>query len=228
MCSIMSYFVVTACVFRGFYFIAQSSHYQADLSDLTATLFEVRSASCGWKSMFWFFFQTTVRFSFNRLQTLSTPLSHSFSNSILDLTFHSVFLLLHSLCLSFQASNGNDPWSVWNADPSGGSSNNWASNPEGTQTGKSAAGEPWGSVSQGHPQAYQGPGKNRGCVLNNMCKYIKMTAYKDLQPNSANNQIKKAICLICWDIATQLDVVSACCIFMTVSWFHDQQLWVIT
>ncbi|XP_078130233.1 sorting nexin-9b isoform X2 [Sander vitreus] len=56
-----------------------------------------------------------------------------------------------------EASNGNDPWSVWNADPSGGSNNNWASNPEGTQTGKSPA-DPWGSVSQGHPQAYQGPG----------------------------------------------------------------------
>ncbi|XP_026196784.1 sorting nexin-9b isoform X1 [Anabas testudineus] len=57
-----------------------------------------------------------------------------------------------------QASNGNDPWSVWNTDPpSGGSNNNWASNPEGTQTGKSAA-DPWGSVSHGHPQAYQGPG----------------------------------------------------------------------
>ncbi|XP_069552713.1 sorting nexin-9b isoform X3 [Brachyistius frenatus] len=55
-----------------------------------------------------------------------------------------------------QASNGNDPWSVWNADPSGGSNTNWASNPEGTQTGKSAA-EPWGSAAQGHPQAYQGP-----------------------------------------------------------------------
>ncbi len=60
----------------------------------------------------------------------------------------------------FQASNGNDPWSVWNADPSGGSNNNWASNPEGTQTGKSAA-EPWSSVSQGHPQAYQGPGEEK-------------------------------------------------------------------
>uniref|UniRef100_A0A673CA67 Sorting nexin n=1 Tax=Sphaeramia orbicularis TaxID=375764 RepID=A0A673CA67_9TELE len=58
-----------------------------------------------------------------------------------------------------QASNGNDPWSVWNADPSGGSSNNWASNPEGTQTGKSAAPDPWASVSHGHPQAYQGPGR---------------------------------------------------------------------
>ncbi|KAJ0060920.1 hypothetical protein NL108_001765, partial [Boleophthalmus pectinirostris] len=56
-----------------------------------------------------------------------------------------------------EASNGNDPWSSWNADPSGGSSNNWASNPEGTQTGKSAAADPWGSVSHGHPQAYQGP-----------------------------------------------------------------------
>nr|XP_033504583.1 sorting nexin-9b isoform X1 [Epinephelus lanceolatus] len=55
-----------------------------------------------------------------------------------------------------EASNGNDPWSVWNADPSGGSSNNWASNPEGTQTGKSAA-DPWSTVPQGHPQAYQGP-----------------------------------------------------------------------
>ncbi|XP_068199463.1 sorting nexin-9b isoform X2 [Antennarius striatus] len=56
-----------------------------------------------------------------------------------------------------QASNGNDPWSTWNADPSGGSNNNWASNPEGTQTGKSAA-DPWNSAFQGHPQAYQGPG----------------------------------------------------------------------
>ncbi|XP_032398278.1 sorting nexin-9b isoform X4 [Etheostoma spectabile] len=56
-----------------------------------------------------------------------------------------------------EASNNIDPWSVWNADPMGGANNNWASNPEGTQTGKSP-GDPWGSVSQGHPQAYQGPG----------------------------------------------------------------------
>uniref|UniRef100_A0A3Q3WZ37 Sorting nexin n=1 Tax=Mola mola TaxID=94237 RepID=A0A3Q3WZ37_MOLML len=56
-----------------------------------------------------------------------------------------------------QTTNGNDPWSAWNTDPSGGSNNNWASNPEGTQTGKSAA-DAWSSVSQGHPQAYQGPG----------------------------------------------------------------------
>ncbi|XP_054876020.1 sorting nexin-9b isoform X1 [Poeciliopsis prolifica] len=58
-----------------------------------------------------------------------------------------------------EASNGNDPWSAWNADPSGGTNNNWASNPEGTQTGKTAA-DPWGNVSQGHPQAYQGPAKD--------------------------------------------------------------------
>uniref|UniRef100_A0AAX7V2S2 Sorting nexin n=1 Tax=Astatotilapia calliptera TaxID=8154 RepID=A0AAX7V2S2_ASTCA len=56
-----------------------------------------------------------------------------------------------------QATNGNDPWSAWNADSSGGSTNNWASNPEGTQTGKSAP-DPWPPVSHGHPQAYQGPG----------------------------------------------------------------------
>nr|XP_043905287.1 sorting nexin-9b isoform X3 [Solea senegalensis] len=60
-----------------------------------------------------------------------------------------------------QASNGNDPWSVWNTDPSGGSNNNWASNPEGTQTGKTAP-DPWSSASHGHPQAYQGPGVNSG------------------------------------------------------------------
>nr|XP_057912334.1 sorting nexin-9b isoform X1 [Doryrhamphus excisus] len=58
-----------------------------------------------------------------------------------------------------EASNGNDPWSAWNTDPSGGASNNWASNPEGTQTGKTVAGDSWGgSAPQGHPQAYQGPG----------------------------------------------------------------------
>ncbi|XP_004541870.2 sorting nexin-9b isoform X1 [Maylandia zebra] len=56
-----------------------------------------------------------------------------------------------------EATNGNDPWSAWNADSSGGSTNNWASNPEGTQTGKSAP-DPWPPVSHGHPQAYQGPG----------------------------------------------------------------------
>ncbi|KAM9703438.1 sorting nexin-9b isoform 4-T4 [Menidia menidia] len=56
-----------------------------------------------------------------------------------------------------EASNGNDTWPAWGADPSGGSNSNWASNPEGTQTGKTAA-DPWASVSQGHPQAYQGPG----------------------------------------------------------------------
>uniref|UniRef100_A0A8C2Z294 Sorting nexin 9 n=1 Tax=Cyclopterus lumpus TaxID=8103 RepID=A0A8C2Z294_CYCLU len=70
------------------------------------------------------------------------------------------------------ASNGNDPWSVWNTDPSGGSNNNWASNPEGTQTGKTPA-DPWSSVSQGHPQAYQGPGKTNFSVkLYLLCKQL--------------------------------------------------------
>uniref|UniRef100_A0A8C7GBG7 Sorting nexin n=1 Tax=Oncorhynchus kisutch TaxID=8019 RepID=A0A8C7GBG7_ONCKI len=56
------------------------------------------------------------------------------------------------------ASNGKDPWSVWNQDTTGGSSNNWAAQPEGTITGKSAAPDPWGTTAQSHPQAYQGPG----------------------------------------------------------------------
>ncbi|XP_034017656.1 sorting nexin-9b isoform X2 [Thalassophryne amazonica] len=57
-----------------------------------------------------------------------------------------------------QASNGNDPWSAWNTDPARGSSNNWASNPEASQTGRNSTADPWGSVGQNHPQAYQGPG----------------------------------------------------------------------
>ncbi|XP_061125869.1 sorting nexin-9b isoform X4 [Syngnathus typhle] len=54
--------------------------------------------------------------------------------------------------------NGGDPWSSWSTDPSAGASNNWPSNPEGTQTGKAAAGDSWPGASHGHPQAYQGPG----------------------------------------------------------------------
>lgn len=110
--------------------------------------------------------KTPVGFSLNRLQT---RLDSVFSLSLSSPSPCFVPLLLfvpHIFSLRlFQASNGNDPWSVWNADPSGGSNNNWASNPEGTQTGKSAA-IPWGSVSQGHPQAYQGPGKSSFSVSN--------------------------------------------------------------
>uniref|UniRef100_A0A8C8H3X4 Sorting nexin n=1 Tax=Oncorhynchus tshawytscha TaxID=74940 RepID=A0A8C8H3X4_ONCTS len=66
------------------------------------------------------------------------------------------------------ASNGKDPWSVWNQDTTGGSSNNWAAQPEGTITGtitgKSAAPDPWGTTAQSHPQAYQGPGCVCVCV----------------------------------------------------------------
>ncbi|KAI1897240.1 hypothetical protein AGOR_G00081270 [Albula goreensis] len=54
-----------------------------------------------------------------------------------------------------EASNGNDPWSVWNSDPPANSANNWAAKPEGTETGKASN---WNSTGQGHPQAYQGPG----------------------------------------------------------------------
>ncbi|XP_036405735.1 sorting nexin-9b isoform X1 [Megalops cyprinoides] len=56
-----------------------------------------------------------------------------------------------------EASNGNDPWSVWNSDPPGNSANNWAAKPEGTETGNAAGGN-WNSTAHGHPQAYQGPG----------------------------------------------------------------------
>uniref|UniRef100_A0A4W5NPQ5 Sorting nexin n=1 Tax=Hucho hucho TaxID=62062 RepID=A0A4W5NPQ5_9TELE len=67
---------------------------------------------------------------------------------------------LASFTLYINASNGKDPWSVWNQDTTGGSSNNWAAQPEGTITGKSAAPDPWGSTAQSHPQAYQGPAED--------------------------------------------------------------------
>ncbi|XP_066532970.1 sorting nexin-9b isoform X2 [Hoplias malabaricus] len=54
-------------------------------------------------------------------------------------------------------SNGNDPWAVFDTNASGGFSNNWAAQPEGTETGKNSS-NAWGSTSYGHPQAYQGPG----------------------------------------------------------------------
>uniref|UniRef100_A0A096MBJ4 Sorting nexin n=1 Tax=Poecilia formosa TaxID=48698 RepID=A0A096MBJ4_POEFO len=105
--------------------------------------------------------------------------SHAYKsceNSNLSIIHHSppFHPSLASLVHLSQASNGNDPWSAWNADPSGGTNNNWASNPEGTQTGKSAP-DPWGNVSQGHPQAYQGPASLSSCFVFllslNMCRF---------------------------------------------------------
>uniref|UniRef100_A0A671NFX2 Sorting nexin n=1 Tax=Sinocyclocheilus anshuiensis TaxID=1608454 RepID=A0A671NFX2_9TELE len=56
-----------------------------------------------------------------------------------------------------QTSNGNDPWTVFDNNASGGFSNNWAAQPEGTETGKTSS-NAWHSGGHGHPQAYQGPG----------------------------------------------------------------------
>uniref|UniRef100_A0A8C7GBB8 Sorting nexin 9 n=1 Tax=Oncorhynchus kisutch TaxID=8019 RepID=A0A8C7GBB8_ONCKI len=75
-----------------------------------------------------------------------------------DLSFFDAFAAPANNTTQNQASNGKDPWSVWNQDTTGGSSNNWAAQPEGTITGKSAAPDPWGTTAQSHPQAYQGPG----------------------------------------------------------------------
>ncbi|KAM9552087.1 sorting nexin-9b isoform 5-T5 [Salvelinus alpinus] len=74
-----------------------------------------------------------------------------------DLSFFDAFAAPANNTTQNQASNGKDPWSVWNQDTTGGSSNNWAAQPEGTVTGKSAAPDPWGSTAPSHPQAYQGP-----------------------------------------------------------------------
>ncbi|XP_016329743.1 sorting nexin-9-like isoform X4 [Sinocyclocheilus anshuiensis] len=55
-----------------------------------------------------------------------------------------------------QTSNGNDPWAVFDSNASGGFSNNWAAQPEGTETGETSS-SAWHSGGHGHPQAYQGP-----------------------------------------------------------------------
>ncbi|XP_053097998.1 sorting nexin-9b isoform X4 [Pangasianodon hypophthalmus] len=55
-----------------------------------------------------------------------------------------------------QTSNGSDPWAVFDTNASGGFSNNWAAQPEGTETGQSGS-NAWGSGGHGHPHAYPGP-----------------------------------------------------------------------
>uniref|UniRef100_A0A3Q2XVA2 Sorting nexin n=1 Tax=Hippocampus comes TaxID=109280 RepID=A0A3Q2XVA2_HIPCM len=97
--------------------------------------------------------------------TITNQVSCSLSacNTVKSLNSTVIVSIYTVLRLTLQAnSNGNDPWSAWNADPSAGASNNSASNPDGTQTGRAAAGDSWGVAAQGHPQAYQGPGKNTG------------------------------------------------------------------
>ncbi|KAA0708336.1 Sorting nexin-9 [Triplophysa tibetana] len=59
-------------------------------------------------------------------------------------------------CPILETSNGNDPWGAFDNNPSGGFSNDWAAQPEGTETGKNSS-NAWQSGGQGHPQAYQGP-----------------------------------------------------------------------
>ncbi|XP_076129360.1 sorting nexin-9b isoform X1 [Alosa pseudoharengus] len=57
-----------------------------------------------------------------------------------------------------EASNGNDPWAAFSTNANAGFSNNWAAQPQGTETGRTSTHDPWGSTAPPHPQAYQGPG----------------------------------------------------------------------
>ncbi|XP_062406372.1 sorting nexin-9b isoform X3 [Sardina pilchardus] len=57
-----------------------------------------------------------------------------------------------------QASNGNDPWASFSTNANAGFSNNWAAQPQGTETGRTSTHDPWASAAPAHPQAYQGPG----------------------------------------------------------------------
>lgn len=82
---------------------------------------------------------------------------------------------LSEICLSFWQSNGNDTWAVFDTNASGGFSNNWAAQPEGTETGKNAN-NAWGSTSYGHPQAYQGPGNTLTVPPPVMCDFCSKKA----------------------------------------------------
>uniref|UniRef100_A0AAY4B5D8 SH3 domain-containing protein n=1 Tax=Denticeps clupeoides TaxID=299321 RepID=A0AAY4B5D8_9TELE len=62
------------------------------------------------------------------------------------------------LVLSFPKIQNCDPWAAFTTDASGGFSNNWAAQPQGTETGRTSTHEAWSSSVQSHPQAYQGPG----------------------------------------------------------------------
>ncbi|MCJ8743947.1 hypothetical protein PDJAM_G00100640 [Pangasius djambal] len=65
--------------------------------------------------------------------------------------------VLPALSSPAETSNGSDPWAVFDTNASGGFSNNWAAQPEGTETGQSGS-NAWGSGGHGHPHAYPGPG----------------------------------------------------------------------
>ncbi|MCI4389686.1 hypothetical protein PGIGA_G00101400 [Pangasianodon gigas] len=64
--------------------------------------------------------------------------------------------VLPALSSPAETSNGSDPWAVFDTNASGGFSNNWAAQPEGTETGQSGS-NAWGSGGHGHPHAYPGP-----------------------------------------------------------------------
>ncbi|XP_072542230.1 sorting nexin-9b isoform X2 [Salminus brasiliensis] len=85
------------------------------------------------------------------------PFAAGGSTAPLDLSFFDSQTPAPATATQSQTSNGNDPWAVFDSNASGGFSNNWAAQPEGTETGKNSN-NAWGSSSYGHPQAYQGPG----------------------------------------------------------------------
>ncbi|XP_039548414.1 sorting nexin-9b isoform X4 [Pimephales promelas] len=76
----------------------------------------------------------------------------------LDLSFFDSHMpTLATTASTAPTSNGNDPWAAFDNNASGGVSNNWPAQPEGTETGKTSS-NAWNSGGHGHPQAYQGPG----------------------------------------------------------------------
>ncbi|KAG7465639.1 hypothetical protein MATL_G00155650 [Megalops atlanticus] len=63
-----------------------------------------------------------------------------------------------STTTGYQARNGSDPWSPWNADSAGNSRNSWVAQPEVTGSGRTPSTGIYNPTVQEHPQAYHGPG----------------------------------------------------------------------
>ncbi|XP_056125146.1 sorting nexin-9b isoform X2 [Rhinichthys klamathensis goyatoka] len=86
------------------------------------------------------------------------PFTSGGNAAALDLSFFDSHVPTPSTAASTApTSNGNDPWAAFDNNASGGVSNNWPAQPEGTETGKTSS-NAWNSGGHGHPQAYQGPG----------------------------------------------------------------------
>lgn len=71
---------------------------------------------------------------------------------------------------------------MFDSNASGGFSNNWAAQPEGTETGQSGS-NAWGSGGHGHPHAYPGPGKNSLLLFLRLIRAVIFRSFRAAVPS---------------------------------------------